>query len=1037
MPASWRMRIAAYHASTNEADADELYASTILTDHYSSDDERAPDLEVEASPPQHDGSTDVEGVRRGGDASYFSDYAEGEARRDEQAALPPPPPLGSEAEKEDDACSRKLLPHLCSDDNSAHLVTDVVAEGDADEFCDVEYESIMANHRKDSFSGPVLTRDPAGHSTKMIGPSSPLKNGGGRRNSWLDPLRALSTPYSKDAAGIHPKNPQLPEDVSIRRQVLPHTPARTSEGRFERRTDTLPYHGGPSSVMVREGTAAPSSPPVSELNGGASCTANQDARGYRRTNYASSSRASTLATIDAVHVLALTDVLTNGNHKGCDGGKGASGTTPTTPPRVAPRGRDARVSFSPDDTSAAANSPPPRPLTMAATPPEAQQTRDTDTRMRTMLPAPQTTALMGPQPRVVRDRPPRGVPLILQCTGHFPTPTRTILVDDTVMDDDDGDGEDTVTAGLHTGVYKETGDRSDLSYSSSVSVEGAMLLKGGGRDGRGGRDASSCSPTPAPGILHGRTRAVARSGSPLVSLTDPQFIGGDPATVADQQPEPEPHHHDRVASPSLSPPKTWEEEAEAEEVDAAPNLIDFSVQTEELEPSRQDESLILCGYSVESIRTSRGASGPPEVRPRHRVPPCQAFVNSSATGAAASAAAFSRKGREQCAASQDVEQLQMEGEGAEEGWDWPRGEASWSPQPSRLERDAVQTVPREWLPRTYTDQPSRETYPGGGFDDDLPQTSSSGLQDVRYLIESVEEAPAPGRGFHPPPRITNVPCEGARVRGGRESTPSFRKSHHVNDSVACVQATPLSSSSATRLDEHSSLTVQRERRKALHTLLERQMRFPNSRRCTTMAHEYTDARESLRSTRVIAPAADYVATQEQLRGQRLAAEEERARLSLVLDVCEAVRPHARDLLLMFLLLVEESNMRRRHSRRGQVQRRSNMTSDHSTAYNSGLDSTVWEESRVTYGTCAEAVNCVLERHGVTRVRATRELCRRVVAWSQHHHNGHSLPTQGASLLDSLRGTADDASVEYATFVSSVMEFAEQYPGLARAGRQCG
>ncbi|CBZ31616.1 hypothetical protein, conserved [Leishmania donovani] len=1024
MPASQCMRIAAYHVSTNEADAEELYASTISTDHCSSDDERAPDLEVEASPPQHDGSTDVEEVRRDVDASYFSDYA-GEARRDEQAALPPPPPLGSEVEKEGDACSRKLLPHLCSDDNGAQVVTDVVAEGDADGLCDVDYESIMVSHRKDSFPAPALTLDAAGHSAKIIGPSPPLKSGGGRRNSWLDPLRALSTPYSKDAAAVHPKKPQLPEDVLIRRQVLPHTPARTSESRFERRTDALPYHGGSSSVMERGGTAAPSPPPVSELNGAASCMADQGARGYRRTNYASSSRASTLATIDAVHVLPLTDVLTNGNHKGCDGGKRASAATPTTPPRVAPRDCDARVSFSPDDTSAAANSPPPRPITVTATPPAAQQPRGKDTRTPTMLPALETTALMGPRTRVVRDRPPRGVPLILQCTGHYPTPTRTILVDDTMMDDDEGDGEDTVTAGLHTSVYKETGDRSDLSYSSSVSVEGVLLLRGGGQGGRCGRDASNCSPTPSPGVLHGRTCPVARSGSPLVSLTDAQFIGGDPATVAYQHPEPEPHHHDLDASPSLLPPKTWEEE---EEVDAVPDLIDFSVQTEELEPSRQDESLILCGYSVEPICASRGASAPPEARPRHRVPPCQPFFKSSAIGATASAAAFSKKGREGCAASQDVEQLQVEGEGAEEDWAWPRGEASWLPQTSHLEREAVQTVPREWLPRTYTHQPSREAYRATGFDDDLPQTSTPSLHDVRYLVESVQEAPAPGRGFHPPPRIIDVPCEGAEVRGGRNSTLSFRKSRHVNNSVERVQATPLSSSSATRFDERSSLTLQRERRNALHTLLARQMRSPSSSRCTTTSHEYADARVSVRSARLIAPAADYVAMQEQLRGQRLAAEEERARLSLVLDVCEAVRPHARDLLLMFLLLVEESNMRRRHRRRGQVQRRSNPTSDHGTAYSSHLDSSVWEESRVTYGMCAEAVNCVLERHGVTRVRATRELCRRVVAWCKHHHSGHSLPTQGASLLDSLRGTADDASVEYATFVSSVMEFAEQYPG---------
>ncbi|GET85894.1 hypothetical protein, conserved [Leishmania tarentolae] len=996
--------ISASHTFTNEADADELCASTISADHYSSNDEKAPDLEVEASPPQHENSTDVDEARRDADASYFSEYA-GEARRDHHAVLLPPPPLGSQVKKVGDACSRKLLPHLCSDGNSAQAVTDVVNERDVDGFGDVEYEFMVANHRNDSSPAPAPTQDAAGHLAKMIGPSPSLKSRGECGGSWLDPLHALSTPYSKDPVAVQPKKPKMPEDMSIRHQGLPHPPPHTCESRFQRRTDTVHYRGGASSVTLRGSTVTPSPSSVSERNDAASCTDDQDAREYRRANYVSPSRPSALATADAVHMLSLTDVLTHGNHEGCDGGKETSAATPTAPPRVPPHHCDARV-----------RSPPAQPLTVTVTPPKAQQTCESDNHMCAIHPDLDTTALMGSQTRVVRDRPPRGVPLILQCTGHFQTPTRTIFIDDTMMEEDPGDGGDTVTAGPHTSVYKETGDRSDRSYSSSLSVDGVELRKGGGRGRHGGCDASNCSPEPGPGMLHSRTCQLARSASPLVSLTDAQSIGGDPVTVAYLQPQPESHHRDTDTSPSLPRPKMWEEEE-----NTVPDLIDFSVHTDELEPSQQDESLILCGYSVEPISVSRDTSAAPEARPHHQVPLCRSY-NFSATGATASVAALSVKGRGRCVSSRDVEQLQVEGEVATNGWAWPQaGGASWPPQPSHLECDVVQTVPQ-----TYPRQPSRETYPFAGLDEDLPHTSSPALHGLRHPIEYAEETPAHGHNFHRSPRITDVLGEGARVRDSWSFSPSFHESRHVNNSAECVQTPPLSSSPATRL-ERSSLTLRREGRKTLQTLFARQMHSPTSSRCTTMSHGYTDARESVHSSRLIAPAVDYVATQEQLRGQRIAAEEERARLSLALDVCEAVRPHARDLLLMFLLLVEESNMQCRHRRQGQVQCRSTPTSDHRTSCGSHLDSTVWEESRVTYGTCAEAVNCVLQRHGVTRVRATRELCRRVVAWSRNHHNGQRLPTQHASLLDSLRGTADDSSVEYATFVSSVMEFSAQYP----------
>ncbi|KAG5486691.1 hypothetical protein LSCM1_07944 [Leishmania martiniquensis] len=1007
------MRVAAYHASADEADGDELYASTISTDCYGSSGEGAPDLEVEASPTRQDGSPGVEAVRRDGDTSYFSDYAEREVRRHDQAALLAQRPLSDGVKEGDHACSRELLPRL-SDDDGARPVTGAAAQGGVGDFFKAEYESNTRRYREELSPVPAGTFDTAVSSAKMMGSATPLKSEGGRRSSWRDPPSAFSRPFLEDAAAAYSKQRQLSEDMPFRHQWPPGSPDRTSRSRFERRPDGLPYRGGPPSVAVREGTVAPSPSPGSERSAATSSTTDQGAPGHRRTNCASSSRASTLATIEAAHVVSVTDVSTNGNGKGCEGGKGASATAQTLPPREVPRGHGASPSHSPKGGKAAAHLTPPRPLNGTATTPMARQTRENDSLMRAMFPALETAVQTGPQIRVVRARPPRGAPLILQCTGHVSTPTRTILVDHTLVEDDDEEKEDTVTAGLHTSAYNETGDRSNLS-SPSASADEVPLLNGGERGGSGGCDTSNRLHTTGPAMPHSRTCRAARSASPLLSLTDAQFADGDPAILARQQ-QPESRHHDLGASPSLSPPKTCEEE----DADAMPDLIDFSVHTEGLEQNWQDESLTLCGYSVEPLRVTRDASAPPEICPRHQVPPRHPFLAPSPRSAIAPAVASSNESQELPTALQDAVQLQV-GEGARER---PQGGAPSSRDPSHLERDGVQVVSRECLPLAHTHSSSHKAHPTGRLVKDLSPASSPGLHAVRHLIESVEETPVPGRDFHPPPWTADVASEGARAWGNGSSAPSFIKPRRFSDTVESVQLTPFSSGSASQLDGYDSLALQQGRRKALCALLDRQTRSTGSSRCATLSHERANAQANLPSTRFIAPAADYVATQVKLRVQRLAAEAERARLTLALDVCEAVRPHARDLLLMLLLLVEESNMRRHHRQRGQVRGCHEATSTHRTSRSSHQDSTVWEESRVTYGTCAEAVNCVLERHGVTRVRATQDLCRRVVAWSQHH-NLRRPNTQGGSLLDSLRGTADEASVEYAAFVSSVMEFAAQ------------
>ncbi|KAG5511162.1 hypothetical protein JKF63_07104 [Porcisia hertigi] len=986
-------------------------------DGVSSDDERAPDLEVEASPPQDDVPPAGEGVKSDVNASYFSDYAPGPVSWEDQSPLPPLPSLGVEVKEDNDACNRKLLPHFVSYGDSVQAMAHVAEEGDADVFCDAERRLTMASCREASSLPPLPKLDATAHLTKSTGFTAPLKGREVRCNNWMDPLRAPSTRFSKDAAVVHPETPHPSEAMPFRGQSLSDFPVCASESRRERWRDRLTSHRGPS-VMLSTGTGGPSPPPRSELSATASCTANGDARGRHRMSNVSSSRASGLDSMNAVHVLPLSPLSANGHEKDSVGGVGVWTASPTTSPRVTPRSYDSQISLSPRNGSALANSPPQGSRTIAATTSMAQPTREDVPLKPAMILAPERAEVAVPGMHVVRDRLPRGAPLILQCTGDVQTPTRTLLVDATQMEDDESEVEKALTAGLHTNVYKETGERSGLSFSSSFSGDEALFLKYGQRGSNSGPAELSRSPKPGPGAINSRTLHVTRSSSPLVSLADAQFFANDPATVVCQQ-RPE-SHHGLDASPSRLPPHMWKEE-----MNAAPDLIDFSVQTEALGSSQQGESLILCEYSVEPIPASCDASASSEVCHRYPVPPCQPFLTSKATGATAPSAAFSAESRALFSASQNMKQLQVDDQDTGGIWARPRPEAPFSPCRIHLEGDVDHAVPHTdtHLPQCVAHSTARSVH-------DLSNTAATDRHKVRQVIESVEEVPAADRRFlHSPHWTTDVPGGGDQTQCGWGSAPPFTKLRHYVDCVEDLRVTASSSALAAPFDESDSLALKRERERALHALLVQQTQRPDSSGSPPRSYEYADRRESVHSAHSIAPAAHYVSAQERRRGQRLAAESERARLSLVLAVCEAVRPHARDLLFVFLLLMEESRIRHSHTLRGTVQSHSEPTLTHSTTCCPHLDSAALGESRVTYYTCAEAVNCVLERHGVTCVRATRELCRRVVAWCQYYHNCHTQPSEPELLLDSLRGTADETSVEYAAFISALLEFAAQYPNL--------
>ncbi|KAK7198026.1 hypothetical protein NESM_000758100 [Novymonas esmeraldas] len=987
-----------------EIERDELYASTISSDRCSSDEDGAADLAVEASPPEHGAPPGEGGAAGDVDASYFSDYAATQA-----------------------VARAPFLEQRGHSSGDAPAATDVVEESDADGFCDDAYDAaelrIQAQPSTASASGadPRLSAQGGGLLT--------LPGSEGRRSgSWVDPLRATSTTFSENGAppATGHKEPTPPGDVLVGRYGLSNSPSCESETRPERRRRTLPYHAGQPSVHVREATSAPSShsPPLSPSGSRGAPPSNgaKEHQPHRRSARAtSSSRTSTLATVDAVQVLPLADVsMLQNSGEFVKGAKSTISATPSTPPRTTQQRRAARVSVSQEGNEAVVHSPPPR---RPPTAPSAGTSAGLG-----------STAAAIPRTRVVRERPVHGAPLLLQCTGHICTPTRTIRVDDMLTDGEEDEGEATVTACLHTSVYKDVADSASGTPSTSSSSPEVMALEED--DGRGGGATRHSRRDHGALLPRRRARRLVRSGSPLLSLVDPQRpVHVDAATES-------PSHPQRIVVTSISR-SGWgtqgeEEVYEGAGEDAMPDMIDFSVQTEPLDVSQHGESLVLCGYSVEPIVACDGARGQPTARP-HR----GAALNggSPASYAAMGAAAPVPESRSLFASPPGAKQTPVrEEEGEEEedsvveNWSRAQREAARLSHSRHREPYGTWSAPSERSRGPHAAAAMYAAHDRVHVAQGVVHASSEEMGAVFDLVESVEETPAPHRGdFAAVPYTTTAPRSGGGGGGVGPLRGEVRRAH-ASPPPPPPRFNERGSSAphgvVHRADEHAT-SQQRHQRLTVHSLLARQLRSPQHGAGPGAARpRHNSTLDSCPPGLFTAPAEDYAEAQEQLRRQRLAAEAERVRFSLALDVCAAVRPHARDLLLMFLLFAEESSSRRRRSHGGALHRRGGTVSP-DAAGSSSADTTVWgSESRVSYDTCAEAVNCVLERRGVSWVRATRELCRRVVAWCYYHRHRGDAVDDYAHVAEALTDTADDASTDYATFVSAVMEFADGFPASA-------
>ena len=949
------------HYRDYDVDEDDGYESVTSEEPYDSDDDGAPDLEVEASPFQH-GSNNGDDVN----ASFFSDYEAGERPRAPAPAshIPSPPlpspPLAASPPADAVKSDAHTLPHD--------------EQGKADAFYDAEYASSMETQRRES--SPASEAVVSWRPDKAVSDLAAHRNG--RSNYWLDPLRSLSSPPvdegSEDGAPMWLV--QAPHGLS-------DSPRRGSDlSPPAPHCDTPLSNGGLPSVAVREGTAVPlhtrySAPAVSVSE---------------RQSSARGPRACTDAPAEVADVVPSPDMTA----------KARAGTLATNtvgcamlPPPVrqdsAPR---PPASLTTDAEATEDASPPPRqPLSAAArgnVPAAAEAVV-----VRAQVPGlhPLSSGLVtnasGQQTRVVCGRAPRGVPLLLQYTGHIPTPTRTVAVaavaeEDGVDDDDD----ETVNAGLHTSAYRETSGMSDL-ISSPSSLENAATS--GTKKSRS--DAARHTPDRAAGGGGGGGghRRTVRSESPFVSLVD-SHPAGDEDTTGRPQPT-------QSLSPSLRSSSSSAKEAASP---PPPELVEFSVHTEALGCSAQEDSLVLCGFSVESLPTSHLYCGSARAAPHPPHPPQLPAVRRSAnrpiSASVLNTSCYAQQPEKARRAYSATLRSRLESKETE------REVATQLRAPPAYEAGDEASTQVPW-------SSSELVHPAQVFN-------------IHDAVESVEEAAVGDTSDHLYAAYAYPPQRHARQRG-RETT--YAPSALANG--GCYDAddtfSVISTATMTALDDSpDELHLRRQQREAVCRLLARQVdprgsaesrarhgALNKSTNGGAMSGGAASEARAISQPQCYSPA-EYVAQQEQLRAQRMAAEAERLRLSLALDVCRAVRPYGRDLLLMFLLLVEEANATvRQHRQRSLACEGSCDTI---------IDSTQWNESRVSYETCAEAINCVLERHGVSWIRATCELCRRVVAWCRHHQQS------SPSLFDpSLAPTAGDL-VEYAAFVSCVMEFAAQY-----------
>ncbi|KPI87622.1 hypothetical protein ABL78_3279 [Leptomonas seymouri] len=922
---------------------------------YSSDGEGAPDLEVEASPFQ-DGSNNGRMVREDADASFFSDY-EAETRSKacaETRSSTLPPPL-----QRSPLMKRPHLAHPLSRDATRQV--EGLNAGDA--FYDAEYASSMGRQR--GVSPPSSVSETVANSKHGKALSTGSVHSGGYANSWLDPLRPLSSP-PVDVEGDYAQSGR-----SLRApHGLSDSPRRGSGSSHSApQSDSPLSYGGSPFVAVREGTAAGSQASFRVV-----ATDLPERRSFlqgSRDYVGASERAADVRPLSTT-TQGRCDALAN---------EGSRALAPRPPqghpskPRApSTTGRQTAIVASPSSHKS----------------PTTGTTRDdipTSSEMivRAQVPGlhPLSTSILtdtsSTQTRVVRERAPRGVPLLLQCTEHAHTPTRTILVPSAAEKDDaDGDDDETVNAGLHTSAYCEASGVSDLISSASHESSVTPAEK---------NSHVNLMHHTSEGAANCRHR-TARSRSPFVSLVENHPSGAGAALMYRQQAQP---LSSRGASPSSS--------ISAETVAAAPpRLVDFSVHTEALESSAQEDSLVLCGFSVESLpmlmeatrvgeESHRSSHHSPVAQPPHppRLPEVPRRTHSTVRAPGADASPHRQPSREEYTSS-------------------AASHSRNQPRPAQVHVATSDDDSKFLWPSRELVYPAQETeLTTGAAMMDSPKESLK-VFDLHYVVDSVEEAVVGGSAGH----SYISPCVGPYG--------AYDRGHdavHSNSAFAQARCTVEDTVSGTSASEYSlgQLQHRQQQREAVRQLLARQTDLRHHSR--SRPHYYGDVDVERDMVPQPLSSAAYVMQQERLREQRMAAEAERLRLELALDVCQAVRPYGRDLLLMFLLLVEESNaalrLRRRNSKALEGR------------YDTFADPAQWRESRVSYEMCAEAVNCVLERHGVGWIRATRELCRRVVAWCRRHQQGSAASRDLSSI------SMDDTLVEYATFVSCVMEFVVQYP----------
>lgn len=545
--------------------------------------------------------------------------------------------------------------------------------------------------------------------------------------------------------------------------------------------------------------------------------------------------------------------------------------------------------------------------------------------------------------RTVREKPYRGMPLLLQCTGHVETPTRVIVVSVGSDSESDTDG-----AGPR-------GDQRTHPYVDEDEGGTPSLIERGVRT----RSRSPSSPYLSTTDRHTTTLPVVSnvplSGTPAAATTSSYpYTTHIPSPSIQVNSQPNEGQRECLVPPYYN--NGYDEKAALDSINA-------SVYTEILDNQDYISEPVLCSYSVEPITLADGGNAT-EGQWAH--PSYQASdPHTVPRGTGSDGFHFTPS-----SSLQDMSHGILP---APHHMTLPsRSTAQWH------DPGLVLDPPLSQLPANIS--ANRKERMGSwqkgavGVESAFPAGYPADFYEIVDVVESVEETST----------LHNTPPVVCAFDPYRWSSPQSRGQGHYRESVSTPQVSHPSSNLLTKV-------LQRHHRgqEVVHRLLDTHLHRPLS---------------GTPFGRVV-PASVYLKEQRQQRAEQLSLEAEQMRLQIAYDVCQATYPYARELLLLFLLLVEETDIHQR--------RRSRKSPSFShTAANSVA------ESLVTFELCAQAVNTVLQRHSVKWIRATRELCARVVTWCRAGKDG------GWGLN---REDSEEDRVEYTSFVSSVMQFASEYP----------